>query len=121
MYEHNNSKIMLSSFVFDPLSDKQILHKRQTKGHREGIMIIQFKESFALEERYHIQNNYGLKLTDYIPNLAYLEGVSAEQLRKLSKDPLSRAETPYLPAFKIAPGLGKKFFKTDERKKMKEL
>lgn len=121
MHEHNNSKIMLSSFVFDPLSDKQNLPKWQTKGHRKGIMIIQFKKSLTHEERYHIQNDYGLKLTDYIPNFAYLEEVSAEQLRKLSRDPLFRAETPYLPAFKIAPGLGKKSFKTDERKKMKEL
>ena len=120
----NEVTIKLARFTFDPLTEKNKLPKRRRVDKRRGhgqARIIQFRKSLTHQERLHIQNEYGLRLTDYIPDFSYLENVSAQRLRKLSKDPLFRAEVSYLPDFKLSPTIGEKSFRTDERKKMKEL
>ena len=116
--------IRLAGFSFDPLTETpDIPEELRVEKVPEGPAptIVQFKKSLTREERVHIQTRYGLKLTDYIPEYAYLEAVTTATLRKLSTDPLLRGSVPYHPAFKVAPSLGKIAFRTGKRKRMKGL
>lgn len=114
--------IRLAGFSFDPLLEKpdypDELHVEKIQ---EGPTptIVQFKKPLTREERSHIQTRYGLKLTDYIPENAFLEVMTSETLGKLSTEPSLRGSLPYHPAFKIAPNLGKIAFRTSKRKRMK--
>ncbi|SFN36756.1 Serine protease, subtilisin family [Nitrosospira briensis] len=121
MQDHERRPVRLTSFSFDPLTEKpdvpeELRIKKIPKGCAPTI--VQFKKSLTREERTHIQNRYGLKLTVYIPKYAYLEEMTAETLGKLSADPLFRASVPFHPAFKIAPGIGERGFRTPERKEI---
>ena len=87
--------IRLAGFSFDPLTETpDIPEELRVEKVPEGPAptIVQFKKSLTREERVHIQTRYGLKLTDYIPEYAYLEAVTTATLRKLSTDPLLRGE-----------------------------
>src|SRR5688500_9036552 len=121
MQDQEKQPIRLASFSFDPLTEKpDVPEELRIKKVPEGCAptIVQFKKSLTREERTHIQNRYGLKLTTYIPEYAYLEEMTAETLGKLSADPLFRASVPFHPAFKIAPGIGERAFRTPERKEI---
>src|SRR5687768_17508130 len=124
MQDQEKQPIRLATFSFDPLTEKpDVPEELRIKKVPEGCAptIVQFKKSLTREERTHIQNRYGLKLTTYIPEYAYLEEMTAETLGKLSADPLFRASVPFHPAFKIAPGIGEQTFRTPERQKVEGL
>jgi hypothetical protein len=117
--------IIVGNFTFDPLKEKQDLAKDARIGevtNKEAQRyIIQFKKSLNRYDRSRLQAQYGLKLTEYIPNFAYLETLTVDILKKLERDNLLRAITPYQPVFKLAPRIGERSFVTPERKKMKGL
>jgi hypothetical protein len=116
--------IQLIGFVFDPLIEKiDVPEGLRVEDAKEAPkhFIIQFRKSLTREERVRIQNQYGLRLVDYIPELAYLETVNSDTLKRLGEDPLFRASVPYQPAFKIAPRIGERQFRTEERKKIEGL
>ena len=52
-----------------------------------------------------LRDRYGLALTVYVPNFAYVERVPPAVLRRLRRDPLVRAIVPYVPEFKIDPSI----------------
>ena len=52
-----------------------------------------------------LRAQYGLALTVYVPNLAYVERVPPEPLARLQQDPLVRAIIAYLPEYKIEPSV----------------
>jgi hypothetical protein len=82
--------IQLVGFIFDPLTEKPDLPeglRAEDTGEAPEHFIIQFRKSLTREERVHIQNKYGLRLVDYIPELAYLEAVNPDTLKKLEEDP----------------------------------
>lgn len=116
--------IRIADFNFDPVEEGLDLPKELRIDQTADTFtryILQFRKSLTREERVRIQNEYGLKLTDYIPELAYLEMVSPDTLEKLSGDPLFRASVPYHPAFKVSPTIGKIPYRTEERKRAKGL
>lgn len=122
--QEKKQPIQLASFSFDPLTEKPDIPEelRVDKAPKGPVpTIVQFKKSLTREERVRIQGRYGLKLTDYIPEFAYVETVSTETLEKLASDPLFRAAVPYQPAFKIAPGIGERAFRTPSRRKKRGL
>jgi hypothetical protein len=66
--------IQLIGFVFDPLIEKiDVPEGLRVEDAKEAPkhFIIQFRKSLTREERVRIQNQYGLRLVDYIPELAY--------------------------------------------------
>jgi hypothetical protein len=115
--------LKLASFTFDPLTRKPSAFKKLLTNKKQDstTRVIQFIKPLAQDEKNRIKIEYGLRLTDYVPDFAYLERIQSVTLERLSKDPLFRAEIPYLPAFKVSPTIGKKSFRTDERKMMNEL
>ena len=84
-------------------------------------IIVQFKQPLTRAERARIQGEHGLRLSDYLPEGAYVEVLTAEAIAKLARDPLFRASMPFQPAFKLAPTLGKVRFRTTTRKRVKGL
>jgi hypothetical protein len=70
----------------------------------------------TLEDRSRVQIQYGLRLRDYNPNLAYLERLPPDVFRALKSDDMVRAMVPYQPAFKLAPLIGRVPVRTDERR-----
>jgi hypothetical protein len=116
--------IRLATVTFDPLREQpKIPDELRIDEARQGPspFIVQFRKSLTPEERAHLQTQYGLRLTEYIPEFAYLESVSAETLAALARDPLFRASVPYQPAFKLAPNLGQIPFRTAKRRRRKTL
>ena len=115
--------IRLATLTFDPLEKldipKQIRIDEVAK--KPEHFIVQFHKPLTQKEQTYIQGKYNLKLTEYIPDFAYLEMVDPEILRNLSSDPLFRASVPYHPAFKISPFIGERRFRTPERQKMEGL
>ena len=68
-------------------------------------MIVQFERSLSADETARFRDAYGLKLGQYVPNLAYLETLSAETVARLRRDPLVRACIPMHPDLKLAPAI----------------
>ena len=102
--------IRLATVTFDPLREQPKLPDELRIDEAQpgpARFIVQFRKSLTPEERARLQTEYGLRLTEYIPEFAYLEAISAETLAALSREPLFRASVPYQPAFKFAPTLGK--------------
>ena len=110
--------IRLGAFTFDPAEEELDLPRELRVGEpARGVApyIVQFRKSLTQEERSRIQGEYGLRLTDYIPEFAYLEMTTLDTLEKLARDPLFRASVPYHPAFKLDPEIGKRAFISPER------
>lgn len=114
--------IRLAVLTFDPLTERPDLPDELTIDEpREGPFhqIVQFTTSLTPGERDRLQGEYGLRLAEYIPELAYLELISSEALGKLADDRLFRASVPFQPAFKLAPNLGEIPHRTGRRRRMK--
>src|SRR4051794_2433072 len=67
--------------------------------------IVQFTGPLTLEERNRLRETYGLSLSDYLPNFAYLEHLEPSTWRALSDDELYRASMLYEPSDKISPDI----------------
>ncbi|MBA3259927.1 MAG: S8 family serine peptidase [Gemmatimonadales bacterium] len=109
MHTPERVPIRLAAFTFDPLREEPDLpeQSRVEKAPDDPAhYIIQFRKSLTREERARVQGRYRLTLTDYIPELAYLERLSPQTLDALTKDPLFRAAVPFRPAFKISADIG---------------
>ena len=111
--------IRLATVTFDPLLEQPAIPEslRIDEARQDTVRwIIQFHKPLTPEERTRLRSQYGLLLTEYIPDFAFLESVSAETRDALARDPLFRASVPYQPAFKLAPTLGAVPFRTAERR-----
>jgi hypothetical protein len=67
--------------------------------------IIQFLKPLTLEERKYLRARYDLRLTDYMPNLAFLEWLEVRTWFALFRDELYRASVFYTPADKLSPDI----------------
>ena len=115
-------RLYLGGYVFDPVETKPNIpaQLRTAEMPKEpAYFIIQFKKSLTRDERIRIKSRYGLRLTEYISNFAFLEKLNPQILSALLKEPLFRAKVFYQPAFKVSPHIGKIKFRTEERKSMK--
>ncbi len=116
-------KIHIGAFSFDPLKkmpkragDVAALRRAAPKGRRRRL--VQFKKSLSLADREALQRKHRLRLTDYIPNRAFVEELDEIQLARLSKEDAFRASVPYVPAFKISPMISAVDHRTPERLEM---
>ena len=123
--EEREITIKLAQFTFDPIIGiSHVLNNLRFEGSLKttsDVRIIQFNKPLTQEQQLQIKGNYGLSLTDYIPNYAYIELINCQMLERLSNDPLFRAEIPYLPAFKISPLLDRISSGKEQRIEKKEL
>lgn len=110
-------RIHLKARVFDPLAGPGELPAalRLAASSATERRIVQFRAPLTRQQRELLRSEYGLKLTDYVPNLAYLERIPQETLGRLRRLDLVRATVDYQPAFKISPTIGKVKFRTEER------
>lgn len=67
--------------------------------------IVQFVKPLTYEEQDRLRATYGLRLNEYVPNLAFLEWLEPQTREALSKDSLYRASTRYEAANKISPSI----------------
>jgi Subtilase family len=67
--------------------------------------IVQLERALSRTETERFRESYGLKLDQYVPNLAYLESLDARTVARLRRDPLVRACVPLHPELKLAPGV----------------
>ena len=113
-------RIHLEAATFDPLRGPGPIapELRLSAAAPNERWIVQFRAPLTREQRSMLEAEFGLKLKDYVPNLAYLERVPADRLGRLRQSPLVRALTPYEPAFKVSPRIGRVPFRTEERKRM---
>jgi hypothetical protein len=75
--------IRLAAFTFDPVEERArpargVAHRKRSR--RARPLHLQFVKSLTRDERARVQGQYGLKLTDYIPELAYSERLSTQTL-----------------------------------------
>ena len=114
--------IHIGRFAFDPLKttteldDKFAIAKRTPAKSR--YQVVQFNQSLNRAERAALQRKHRLRLTDYIPNRAFIEKLDNKQLEKLSAEGVFRASVPYVSAFKVSPTIGTVAHRTPERREM---
>jgi hypothetical protein len=99
-------EVSLGTEVFDPLEAEPL--RRRSIGDRadsapdpNDTRIVQFVRALTGPDIERLKTDYGLALTAYVPNLAYIERVDASTRRRLGNDPLVRAVAPYRPEYKI--------------------
>ena len=124
-----NYDIRIAGYSFDPkkldkvgpstlrLSEEERIAYRTTTNY----YLVQLIEPINRESRQHLQVTYGLYLREYVPQLAYIEHLKPDIVKRLGTDNLVRAIVPFEPAFKISPMIGKTRFRTQERKAVKGL
>jgi hypothetical protein len=104
--------IRLAARTFDPIEDEPHDDEQSQAGMRS---IVQFTRPLTSNDRAQLQKQFGLMLTHYLPDLAYLEAVPPHVLALLREDVLVRAVVPYLPEYKVSPLLGRVAFRTEGR------
>ncbi len=111
-------RIRLAGYSFDPLGRKPTFPDQLTTDQTQpgpAYYIIQFARPLTRAERARLQETYKLRLTEYIPNFAFLERLSPQTLAALSTEPFFRASMLFGPAFKVSPKIGELKFRTPER------
>lgn len=111
--------LRLGRYQFDPLTDVADVPdelRTRLKPDEPGPWIVQFHGPLTVDEQRRLRRAYRLALTEYVPESAYLEILAPEVRAKLSTDRSVRAIVPYEPAFKIAPQIGERIFRSEERR-----
>ncbi len=104
--EQNQYKVSIGRHTFDPAETRTLRARRiETRSDRapdpNDTRIVQFERTLTGPDMERIRAEYGLALTAYLPNLAYVERVDAATRRRLGRDPLVRAVAAYLPEYKL--------------------
>ena len=114
--------VSLTGYTFDPLDEQPNLPEELRADPRFADpqrYIVQVNRTITREDQEHLQGDYGLQLTEYIPPFAYLEQLSKDTHARLQQDPLVRAIVVFEPAYKISPGIGELKFETPERQRLR--
>jgi hypothetical protein len=119
----NDTRIHLEAAVFDPLQGPGPAPEalRLGAGIETNSWLVQFRAPLTRQQRELLIKEYGLKLTSYIPNLAYLERIPRDTVEGLRQSNLVRAIVAYQPAYKISPRIGRLRFRSAERRNMRGL
>ncbi len=116
-----DSRIRLRAMTFDPLEPLPIRQPQMRLAPSEtaAYWIIQFQRPLTREDREILTKEYGLRLTEYIPNRAYVERLPAAATRKtLQGLDMVRAMVAFQPAFKVSPDIGRARYRSEERQQM---
>jgi hypothetical protein len=115
-------RVYLRAMVFDPAEPlAEIAPRLQMSASAKAATerrIIQFREPLTRAQRAMLTEQYGLKLTDYVPNYAYVERISSDMAPRLKELDLVRAIVAYQPVFKVSPEMGEMTLRTEARQSM---
>ena len=87
-------EVALGTFRFDPAD-------REDDEPGAGTWIVQLITPVRHADAKRLRATYGVRLTDYVPALAYIERIPNEVAEALRHDPLVRAVAPYTSELKI--------------------
>jgi hypothetical protein len=99
-------EVALGSERLDPLEEQKKAEANNEplpESDTVGAWIVQVQHSLTAEERSHLQQGFGLSLSDFVPKLAYIERLPGRIVDALKLDPLVRAVASYQPRLKVAP------------------
>ena len=87
-------EVVFGRFRFDPAD---------SDGDEPGsnTWIVQFNEPLGVADAERMRSEFGLRLTDFVPELAYIERVGADVAGRLREDSLVRAVVPYTSELKL--------------------
>ena len=104
--EQHPYMVSIGRHTFDPAETRALRARRverrpDSAPDPNDTRIVQFERPLTGPDMDRIRADYGLALTAYLPNLAYVERVDAATRRRLGRDPLVRAVAAYLPEYKL--------------------
>ena len=111
-------RLRLGRYDFDPSTDAPEMPdelRSKLAPDQAGPWVVQFNGPLTLDDQKRLRAAYRLALTEYIPDSAYLEVLAPDVRAKLADDELVRAMVPYEPAYKVAPLVGERVFRSEER------
>lgn len=119
-------EISIAGYTFDPLrvesaAPESLRMSRQERAAFEespNYFLVQFRQRLDPQSKERLQAQYGLRLQEYIPELAYLERLEPDVRTRLSRDEAVRAIVPFEPAYRISPHIGASEFRSEERRSM---
>lgn len=118
----NRMPIRIGDFTFDPLMDGPPVADERAGADRDlgataqaTPIIVQFRGALTRADRARLTRALGLRLTDYLPENAFVERIDPRRREALEKDAAFRAAVPLAPAYKLAPSLGAIPFRTEAR------
>ena len=94
-------------------------HSEPGQGDAPIPVVVQFRRPLSAAEQQRLRSSYGLDLSTYVPDAAYLETVDRETAARLADDGLVRAVVDYPAAAKVVPGIGDRVFRTEERQALR--
>lgn len=94
-------QITFGADQFDPLDEDQDLPDEDDE---PGLLawFVQFREPLKAEDIARLRLRHGVRLTDFVPNRAYIERLPVSSVKDLRADPAVRAVVRYTPEMKIA-------------------
>ncbi len=104
--EQHQYLVSIGQHHFDPTETRALRARRDedrpdSAPDPNDTRIVQFQRTLTGPDIERIRAEYGLALTAYVPNLAYVERVDAATRRRLGRDPLVRAVAAYRPEYKF--------------------
>ncbi len=104
--EQHAYEVSIGRHTFDPaetrpLRTRRIEARSDSEPDPSDTRIVQFDRTLTGPDIDRLRADYGLALTAYLPNFAYVERVDAATRRRLGRDPLVRAVAAYLPEYKL--------------------
>lgn len=118
-------EIGIAGYLFDPLAAPRAADPKRLSG--QALTEYQAEANYYLVQLYQpptpevtgrLRQAYGLRLTEYIPELAYIEYLAPELLDRLQQDDTIRAVVSFEPAFRLSPNVGNMKVRSTERKAM---
>ncbi|HSP36151.1 MAG TPA: S8 family serine peptidase [Frankiaceae bacterium] len=108
MADGDDFEVILGSARFDPrTAEAQALEApagaRAAEAPSGGAYVVQVEEPLTGRDVARLRAQHGLALTDYVPDLAYVEQVPTQSVEALRRDPMVRAVVPYRQEFKLSP------------------
>lgn len=114
--------IHVAAFSFDPLDGPPHLPRdlrrdlqRDAGKPAPSRVIIQFRQPPTRQDLARLLGSHRLRLADPVQENGFVETLDRAALARLARDPLLRASTPFEPAYKIAPNLGRMPARSDTR------
>jgi hypothetical protein len=102
-------EIVFGSVRFDPLERETDLPEEDNEPSTVPTELlpwfVQFREPLTADEISRLRRRYSLRLTDFVPNLAYVERLHIQTVQKLRTEPVVRAVAAYTSEMKVAPTL----------------
>lgn len=101
-----NFEVSIGQHRFDPAETASLRRRRGDVRPDDApdpneTRIVQFERQLTGPDVDRLRDEYGLALTAYVPNLAYVERVDAATRRRLARDDLVRAIAAYRPEYKL--------------------